>query len=1057
MGELGWTEQQVAAIRAQDNTLLVANAGTGKTTTVVGKVLWLLGLEYGLDPATGQPLAPCSEPCGLSEIAAITFTEKAAYDLKRKLREAIEGSARAAELRWQLDRAAIGTIHSFCGTLLREHALRLDIDPTFRVLDQNESWAAQDDLIRELVMRRLATDDVSVQALLQRMKLAGSDYSSGLVDHVRDVMRDVRWRPVRYAGWQGESGLDREQLRRLAGTWDEGDDAAMQATETLVGLGLEAAAEWETLLLEDNARDFDSLILDVVQLLQGQGSSDAASARAALESIRRRYRVLIIDEFQDTDFAQRDIAFAIGRQVPRPQLFLVGDPKQSIYRFRGADVAVWNSVQDVLGAEGRVLRLTTNFRCDPAIVGFVNAAGSAALGRTAAALLQESSSSSVEYAPLEAGRAASAYASIEWLEPAAGKADELRASEARLVVERIAALLDGQELVTDPESGSARPCRASDIAVLYRNRTGLERFESELGAAGIPYWLAGTPHLSRRQEILDLVNVLRLLRNPRDDLRALGFLRSPFVCLRDEVVAGLRMAARGIPLLSAARRALDSDWFPAPEHARIEPIERAALSRGLVTIETLRELAPRLALDELLEELLERTGYRLHLLLADRPEEALANIQSFVHFAEGYRDLDIGAFLQIWERWTSQDLGIPQAPLYSKQDEVVTLTTVHAAKGLEWPVVFLIGLEKNRWRDPSGRFLADRDLGPVLCAAKADRGARNQRIVGRDRLEADAEEARLMYVATTRARDRLILAGPRGKDNTYGEWLEAGLEPGGVRVIRGDGGREGRGCRASSPPDLHWLDRVETKPVTDLVSPIASPPARFVVSATELMANANDPEAHARRFVHGVLASWEFLPRRTPTGARRLPATVRGTLIHSVLERIEAAQELSMILEETIGGLDDPELEQLLAVGSEHRTKLEQEIARVVGSQEWAWYVRGQHHRELQFAHLAGAREWRIGAFDLYRPGRSQGSPGSTAPVAAGEQQLGLFSSPDEGDEALIIDFKTHEIDAAETAEAARHYEIQAQIYRAAAGVRGPASVRLHFTSPNVIVEMPAG
>jgi ATP-dependent helicase/nuclease subunit A len=121
MTEHGWTDEQRAAILADHDVLLTANAGTGKTTTVVGKILWLLGIESGLEP--------CKEPCSLSEIAAITFTEKAAHDLRTKLREGIARSDRAADLLWQIDRAAVGTIHGFCGQILREHALRLGIDP----------------------------------------------------------------------------------------------------------------------------------------------------------------------------------------------------------------------------------------------------------------------------------------------------------------------------------------------------------------------------------------------------------------------------------------------------------------------------------------------------------------------------------------------------------------------------------------------------------------------------------------------------------------------------------------------------------------------------------------------------------------------------------------------------------------------------------------------------------------------------------------------------------------------------------------------------------------
>ena len=127
MSERRWTVEQAAAITATEDVLLTANAGTGKTTTVVGKILWSLGLE--VDPGPDGPLPPVPAPLDIGQIVTITFTEKAAHDLERKLRAALEASERAAELRWRLDEAYIGTIHGFCASLLREHALRLGIDP----------------------------------------------------------------------------------------------------------------------------------------------------------------------------------------------------------------------------------------------------------------------------------------------------------------------------------------------------------------------------------------------------------------------------------------------------------------------------------------------------------------------------------------------------------------------------------------------------------------------------------------------------------------------------------------------------------------------------------------------------------------------------------------------------------------------------------------------------------------------------------------------------------------------------------------------------------------
>ncbi|MFW6198861.1 MAG: UvrD-helicase domain-containing protein, partial [Acidobacteriota bacterium] len=549
MAELRWTPQQADALRSTVDTLLVANAGTGKTTTVVGKILWLLGLPFGLEDDSGEPLSPPPENqrAELHEIAAITFTEKAAADLKRQLRARIEASSRTDELRWQIDRASIGTIHSFCGELLREHALRLGIDPTFQVLDENEAWAEQDAVIKELVLERLEEGDPRVAELLQAMSLADGEWNKGVVGHVRDVLRDLRWHRERYERWllaedsarrpgppewleeappigdlPGEAGsdepdesvpdsvLDLDALRAACAEWDDADDLSLATCDTLLHLALEALDRWESFLQEDNARDFDSLILDARELLRGPGGE------AAKRGIRDRYRILVIDEFQDTDNAQRDIAFEIGRGVERPQLFLVGDPKQSIYRFRGADVSVWNQVEADFREDGAVLDLSRNFRCAPVIVDFVNRAAGAAMVSTGETLAEEEPGSRVRYATLQAGLEGDEAAAVEWLEVDEETAAETRDAEARHVASRILELVDHTE-IADPDSGQRRPLRFSDCALLYRARTGLEHYETALTRYGIPYFLSGAPHLNERQEILDTLNALRVIRAPRDD------------------------------------------------------------------------------------------------------------------------------------------------------------------------------------------------------------------------------------------------------------------------------------------------------------------------------------------------------------------------------------------------------------------------------------------------------------------------------------------------------------------------------------------------------------
>jgi len=194
-----------------------------------------------------------------------------------------------------------------------------------------------------------------------------------------------------------------------------------------------------------------------------------------------------------------------------------------------------------------------------------------------------------------------------------------------------------------------------------------------------------------------------------------------------------------------------------------------------------------------------------------------------------------------------------------------------------------------------------------------------------------------------------------------------------------------------------------------------------MTSATEMMSRERDKKLWTLQYLHGVEPSFFFASR---PNRKTLPERIRGDIIHGVLEKIQEDVPIAQVLEETIGELDAPELEFVLAPGSQYRTDLEAEIARVITSEEWAWYIEPEHHRELPFLHLAAMREWRTGAFDLYRP------------------------------DGWIIDFKTHQVTAASVERIAASYQLQMRIYSEAAAVRGAVRTRLHFTHPGVVVDV---
>jgi ATP-dependent helicase/nuclease subunit A len=926
-----------------------------------------------------------------------------------------------AELIWQLERAALGTIHSFCAQLLRENALRLGIDPSFTVLDEQSARLRHEQLIREVVLEQLRTGDTDVAELVRTFRLTGlGEYGRGTVDLARSAFRDLRWHAERYGRWSRGAELEQTRLCELFGRELDANDALTVARcRGLYRIARAAVERWHEHQTDENTRDFDSLILDARALVTGP------NADVALQNIRRRYRILIIDEFQDTDAAQRDIAYAlVGQGVPdeggqrRPQLFLVGDPKQSIYRFRGADITVWNAVATDIG---NILPLNRNFRSDPAVIGFVNTAASAAFESTGAAVA-EAGEALVRYMALSAGRSAAGTGRLEWLVPTGNLAGDRRASEAEHLAARIRAFVDRKDLVYDSEARETRPCSYRDMAVLYRSRGDLHLYQDALRRAKVPYYEHSPAGLAERQEVLDLLTLLRVLHNPFDDLRVFAFLRSPFVGLRDEVLTRMRVERKGTSLLGQARKWLEQrNWFVPPEHSLICEIERRALTNGLRVYDRARRLANRVPIDELLEEVLELTGYRNHLMLLDGHRESLANMRSFLRMTEQYRGHSIGSFLELWDEMDDRDQGLPQAQLYSRADDVVTFSTIHSAKGLEWPIVFLIDCSSSFKDRCTNAYWSDPGLGPVLCPKQAERGDRAVLMADRSQAFDRAEEARLLYVATTRARDKLIVVGEEADRNSYAEWLWRGVAANAVAVSRDPVAVV---QRPSAPRiELDWLDAIDAGVVADSAELLARPAHRWMTSATELMTKERSPDVWNLLYQHGVEPFWLFAPKPRRADAP-IPERTRGTIIHGVLERIRADAELANVLEETIGELGAPELEFALAPGTAYRAALEQEIERVIQSDEWKWYVQGEHYRELPFIHLAAAREWRTGSFDLYRP------------------------------DGWIIDFKTHQVSAARAPREAEHYRTQMRLYREAAATRGAVKTRLHFTHANVVVEV---
>lgn len=630
---VGLNPQQRAAVLHHGGPLLiVAGAGSGKTRVLTHRIAHLL--------ATRQARA--------GEILAITFTNKAAAEMRERVASLVGPSARAM---W------VSTFHSACVRILRREATTLGLRSSFSIYD-----AADSQRLLTLVARELDLDPKKYPPKALASKI------SNLKDELVD--------PDTFASTNGGS-------------------AGNDFDQTLA----QVYTRYQQRLRQANALDFDDLIMTTVNLLQ--------AFPAVAEHYRRRFRHVLVDEYQDTNHAQyvlvRELAGAgaDGDDVPRGELTVVGDADQSIYAFRGA------SIRNIMEFEADYPDATTilleqNYRSTQTILSAANAVISKNPGRKPKRLWTDSGS----------GPKIVAYVADNEHE------------EARFVAEEIDRLGD---------SDGVRP---GDVAIFYRANAQSRALEEVLIRVGLPYKVVGGTRFYERKEIKDAVAYLRAIANPDDDVNLRRILNVPKRGLGDRseaMVAGF--AERERISFGAALDRLDE--VPGLGTRAVTGLR--AFAEMMSDVRTLADTGAGPA--EILGSVLDRSGYLAELRASEDPQdqtrvENLAELHAVAsEFEQSEPEGDLADFLERVslvadsDQIPSDDGGDSDAD--DKPDQgVITLMTLHTAKGLEFPVVFLTGMEDGTF--PHMRSLADTDQL--------------------------AEERRLAYVGLTRARERLYIS-----------------------------------------------------------------------------------------------------------------------------------------------------------------------------------------------------------------------------------------------------------------------------------------------------------
>jgi ATP-dependent exoDNAse (exonuclease V) beta subunit len=830
-----------------DETLVVeAAAGTGKTSELVARLVNVLGEGRGT----------------VQTIAALTFTEKAAGELKLRLRAGLETDRedtagdglrrrRLEEAIAHLEEARVSTIHGFCNDVLHERPVEAGVDPGFEVLPEAEAeglyrrafdaWLAEKledppEGIRRALRRRSHDGDpidrlrragwqlvgwrdfrapwkrrpfdriTAIDALVARVhglharlvscsspadtlfadlwplrrlsedvgtreKVAARDHD-GLEAALIGLLRERSFRSPRRGNPRNyPSGATRDQVlavhaELLAALQDFATEADADLAALVQPALLEAVDRYEALKTRAAALDFVDLLLRARDLLR-----DRAEVRADLQ---RRLTHIFVDEFQDTDPLQAEIVLLLAASdpgagrwqdtTPAPgKLFLVGDPKQSIYRFRRADVGTYQAVKELLVARGAAcVHLTTSFRAIPSIQHLVNAAFAPVMTDDRAAL-------QAGYVPLARHRdepsGQPAVVALPVPRPYGRYGGFAKSAVDESLPDAVGAFVgwllnDSGWTVSERERPRERvPVSARHVCLLFRRFTSwgsdvTRRYVEALEARGVPHLLVGGRSFHLREEVESLRTALAAIEWPDDELSVYATLKGPLFAIGDEELVEYRHRFKRLHPYRVPREGVAANLGPL--------VDALALLRSLHGLRNYRPV------EETVNRLL--TATRAHAAFVLRPwgEQALANVLRVAELARTYEAAGSISFRGFVERLREEAEGeAPEAPIVEESSEGVRIMTVHKAKGLEFPVVVLADITAGIAGNPSRYVEPERGL----CALRLggwqpwDLLEHETEELARDR----AEGVRVAYVAATRARDLLVVPAI-GDDPFVGGW-----------------------------------------------------------------------------------------------------------------------------------------------------------------------------------------------------------------------------------------------------------------------------------------------
>jgi len=802
-----------------------ASAGTGKTTLLVEKFFRLLMREKdGKFNRMDRILAITFTEKAADEMR-LRISRRIRMEIKQT--EGMEpGGRKQALLAHLLDsrrratQSYISTIHSFCARVLRENPVEAGIDPMFEIMDEQRSSALRSDALTKFLLAKLRGGAISdltycygfssdmgfetsvasiIEKLFPLMRAADMNEAS-LLAECRDVLALADDKAVSLlnaafeigkelsASAKNERGIEMirkildglEKIRRLGP--DEREKAVRTSEELVNTLKLTAFPKNEsaqnlrgilgemlawrvTPLAIGSARELASLLMEFrsyysrnVKKRVSLDFDDLQELTLSLlnrnDAIRTRYRELfhgvLVDEFQDVNRLQKEIIYSFAAPGDG-KLFIVGDPKQAIYGFRGGDTQVFADVKEEIAKNsGGLFRITTNYRSSPELVNFTNRF----FGEYGGGLFGEDD-------VCEANRPPAESPAVERLTfPPPGTADDNRFMEARVVAQRIKEMVDGT---------GGKQYRYNDIVLLFRKLTALSLYESVFQNADVPVMVYKGTGFFQSQEVADMASVLSLIDDPSDVVSWVATLRSPLVASSDETILAIRRGTDG--KIRGPETVPDDNEM---ETLVSDGLEREKLADFFRWYGQIRNIKDRLTISETIESVIDKSGFMGVLSAQPNGIQKAANVTKLIELGRSMESSGAASLKNFVRRITAlidAEQSAEQAVAVTAGQNVVRIMTVHQAKGLEFPVVFLMDIDGSPGGPPLP-VVFDQHRGMAVKyvdkeTLRPHQGMEHRNISGMEARKRKEDAIRLFYVGVTRAKEMLVLSGcrmPRSSD-----------------------------------------------------------------------------------------------------------------------------------------------------------------------------------------------------------------------------------------------------------------------------------------------------